>query len=174
MPDDDPRAAVAEARVPPPRRRPPPPKKKRGGVAVGWLLLLLLIAGAGAVGWFERQRIVTQFPQLADAYVLLGVPLEAPGPTFELSGVTVESDVVAGETVVTVRGQVANISDGKREVPALRAQLLGGDGEVVVEWLFEAPQSELDAGGVVAFESQTKNPPPEAQGVSVSFARARP
>lgn len=176
MPDNDPRVAVADAPgPPPPRRRPaPPPKKKGSGVAVGWVLLLLLIAGVAAAGWFERQRIVTRFPQLADVYTLLGVPLEASGPSFELSGVTVESKVVAGETVVTVRGQVANISQHRQEVPALRAQLLGGGGEVVMEWTFAVPQNQLDAGAAVTFQSQTSNPPPEAQGVSVSFARATP
>lgn len=169
MPDDDPRAATAEAPGPPPRRRPaPPPKKKRGGLVVGWLLLLLLVGGVAAAGWFERQRIVAQFPQLADAYALLGIPVTPPGPMLDLK-VTVGSDVVDGDTVVTVSGVISNISERKQDVPQLRAQLVDGQGQVLTEWIFDAPQSELDAGGSVEFESETRNPPAEAQNVSVFF-----
>jgi predicted Zn finger-like uncharacterized protein len=174
MPDSDPRAAVAEEPGPPPRRRPAaaPAAPKRGrGTLVGWLLLLLFVAGIVAGGWFERERIVAQFPQLADLYALLGVPVMPPGPVLDLS-VTVTSDVVDGDTVVTVRGAVSNISDRKQEVPQLRAQLLSASGDVLREWVFEAPQSELDAGGSVAFETQTENPPAGSQDVSVFFVEA--
>ncbi|MEO3428262.1 DUF3426 domain-containing protein [Pelagibius sp. CAU 1746] len=175
MPDDDPRVAVAVAEEPgpPPRRRPmPPPKKKGRGVAVGWLLLLLLIAGIAAGGWFERERIVAQFPQLADAYALLGVPVTGPGPVLDLKVLSPTSDVVEGDTVITVRGTVTNISDRKQDVPRLRAQLVNGTGEVLTEWVFETPQPALDAGGSVDFVTQTRNPPAEAQNVSVFFVES--
>jgi predicted Zn finger-like uncharacterized protein len=172
MPDNDPRAAVAEEPGPPPRRRPPPPpppKKKGRGVALGWLLLLALIAGIAAGGWYERERIVAQFPQLADAYALLGIPVTRPGPVLDLKVLTPSSDVVEGDTVITVRGTVTNISDRKQEVPQLRAQLIGKSGDVLSEWVFDTPQVELDAGGSVDFETQTRNPPAGAQNVSVFF-----
>ena len=169
MPDNDPRAAVAEEPGPPPRARPAPPsKKKRGGVVVGWLLLLALLGGIAAGGWFERQRIVAQFPQLADAYALLGIPVDPPGPLLDLK-VSVASEVVDGDTVVTVSGVISNVSERKQEVPQLRAQLVDGQGQVLTEWIFDAPQSELDAGGSVDFASETRNPPAEAQNVSVFF-----
>lgn len=171
MPENDPRAAVAEPLGPPPRRRTAPPpvqKKKRGGVVAGWLLLLILIGGVAAAGWFERQRIVAQFPQMADAYALLGIPVAQSGPMLDLK-VAVDSGVVNGETVVTVSGVISNISDRKQRVPQLRAQLVDGEGQILKEWIFDAPQSELDAGGSVEFASETRNPPAAAQNVSVFF-----
>ena len=173
MPENDPRAAVAEAPPPPPRRRAaPPPKKKSRATLIGWLLLLLLVGSVVAGGWFQRQQIVEKFPQLADVYTLLGVPVEPPGPVFKLSDVALGRDVVEGETVITVRGVVANISERKQEVPALRAQLTNEAGEVLTEWTFEAPQQELDAGGAVAFETETRNPPEGARDLNISIVEA--
>ncbi|GAB4228068.1 MAG: zinc-ribbon domain-containing protein [Kiloniellaceae bacterium] len=171
MPDNDPRAAVAAAPPPPPARRAaqPPKKKKSRAALVGWILLLFFIGGLVAGGWFERQRIVAQFPQLADVYALLGVPVDPPGPVLKLSDVALDRDVVEGDTVIIVRGVVSNISDRKQEVPSLRAQLTNGSGEILAEWTFEVPQAELDAGGSVAFETETKNPPEGARDLNISL-----
>ncbi|MGF1629049.1 MAG: DUF3426 domain-containing protein [Kiloniellaceae bacterium] len=173
MPDNDPRAAVAAAlKEPsaPPRRRPgPPPRKKSRGVAAGWILLLLFVAGLAAGGWFERQRIVTQFPQLADVYALIGVPVATPGPTLRLSDVQLDSEQLDGDTVITVRGVVTNISDRKQALPMLRAQLTDSAGQVLVEWTFEPPQGELDASGSVSFLTDTRNPPEGAQNLNITI-----
>lgn len=171
MPGDDPRAGLADVPPPPPRRRAaPPPKKKGKGVLVGWLLLLAFVGGAAAVGWFERARIVAQFPQLADVYHLLGVPLPEAGASLQLSNVTTSRAEVDGDDVVTVRGQLANISQRKQMLPPLRIQLSDSAGAVVTEWFFDLPERELDAGESVGFETVTKNPPSSASSVSVTFA----
>ena len=170
MPDKDPRSAVVEEAPPPPRRS-APPKPRRGGrgVAVGWVLLLLLIAGLGAGGWFGREQIVAQVPQMADVYALIGIPVTPPGPVLKLSDINVSSETVNGDSVVSVRGVVTNISERKQPVPALRAQVTNAAGEVLVEWTFEPPQSELDAGAVTAFETETRNPPAGARDINISL-----
>lgn len=176
MPENDPRLALTEDEVsdaavpPPPRRRPAsPPRKKGGALAVGWLLLLLLVGAVVVGGWLERERIVAQFPQLADFYAMAGVPVTAPGPTLRLSDVTTQSTQIEGSTVITVRGTVANISDRKQVLPQLRAQLTNAAGTVLVEWVFDAPRDELDAGDSTAFETETRNPPEGAQNISISL-----
>lgn len=172
--DDSPAAEAEELAPPPIRRRPPPPPRKRSSaVLVGWMLLLLLVGGVAAGGWFERERIVAEFPQLHDAYALLGIPVTPPGPALDLKVLPPTSDVVAGDTVITVRGTVTNISDRRQPVPQLRAQILSGAGDVLSEWVFTAPEGELDAGGNVGFETQTKNPPDDAANISVFFVENR-
>jgi predicted Zn finger-like uncharacterized protein len=168
MPDPDPRV-VAEPGPPPPRRRPPPPRKRGRGTLAGWILLLLFIAGIAAGGWFERDRIVAQFPQFADLYALLGIPVTPPGPVLSLIDVDLTSKEIEGETVITVHGVVSNISDRKQQVPTLQARLTDSAGAVLAEWTFEAPQSELDAGASVAFETDIKNPPKGAQNLGITF-----
>jgi len=175
MPENDPRAAAAAEPVadvpPPPRRRAAPParKKKGAGLAVGWILLLLVVGGVAAGGWFERERIVARFPQLADVYALAGLPVAASGPVLQLSDVALDSAEVAGETVITVRGVVTNISDRKQTLPLLRAQLTDSAGAVLAEWSFDPPRGELDAGASTPFETETRNPPEGAQNLSITF-----
>lgn len=178
MPEDDPRVAAMAAAsemiadpAPMSRRRPaPPPKKRSSGLAVGWLLLLLFIAAVGVGGWFERDRIVARFPQLADVYALVGAPVSARGPTLQLSEVATASADIEGQTVITVRGVVSNISDRKQSLPRLQAQITNASGSVLLEWTFNPPLAELDAGGSTTFETETRDPPPGAQNVSITFA----
>jgi len=181
MPEGDPRVVAAEAEAPPPpppaatrrRRPPPPPAKKSRAVLVGWVLLLLFVVGAAAGGWFGRQEIVAQFPQLTDVYALVGVPLAPAGPTLDLSDdVDIVSDEIEGDTVITIRGEITNISDRKQQIPTLRAQLTNADGEVVAEWTFEPPQSELDAGAALTYETGTKNPPEGARDLGITFVES--
>jgi predicted Zn finger-like uncharacterized protein len=174
MPEDDPRAALAAAEPdvpPPPRRRPLPEKKKGRGVLVGWVLLLLFVGGVAAGAWFERQRIVDRFPQLADAYALLGIPVTPPDAALDLVIMEPTSDVIDGETVVTVRGTISNVSDHKQTLPNLRAQVLDAAGTVLTEWTFETPRRELDAGGSVSFQTETRNPPAGAQNLNITFVK---
>lgn len=169
MPENDPRVAAAEPDVPPPpRRRPPAVKKKGRGVLVGWVLLLLFVAGVAAGAWFERQRIVERFPQLADAYALLGIPVVPPGAVLDLVVMEPTSTVEAGDTVVTVRGTITNVSKLKQTLPNLRAQVLDGQGSVLAEWIFAPPRSEIDAGETVDFRTETRNPPEGAQNLSIT------
>ena len=178
MPESDPRVAAMAADsditadTPPLRRRrtAPAPKKSSSSLAVGWLLLLLFVVGAVAGDRLERERIVARFPQLADVYALVGAPVSARGPMLQLSEVTTASADVGGETVITVRGVVANISDLKQTLPSLHAQITDASGAVLVEWTFDPPHRELDAGGSTTFETETRNPPAGAQNVSITFA----
>lgn len=174
MPENGPQAAAAAEPVadvpPPPRRRVAVParKKKGGGLVVGWILLLLVVGALVAGGWLERDRIVARFPQMADIYHLLGVPVTPPGQALRLSDLTPEERQVDGNRVLTVRGVVTNVSDRKLTLPPLRAQLLDSAGQVLSEWTFDPPQAELDAGSSTTFETETRNPPEGAQNLSVT------
>lgn len=174
MPEREPAAAAAAVAddLPPPvrRRGAPPPRRKSGALALGWLLLLLFVGGVAAGAWFGREQIVAQIPQMADLYALAGIPVAAAGPSLRLSEVTLESAEIAGETVITVRGVVTNISDRKQAVPLLRAQLTDQAGTVLAEWSFDPPRGELDAGASASFETQTRSPPEGAQNLSITFA----
>ncbi|NIA68424.1 DUF3426 domain-containing protein [Pelagibius litoralis] len=182
MPEDEPPEAVEAApaeseSIPPPplrppQRRPAPKKAKaRRGGAIGWLLLLLFLLGLVAGAWFGRDQVVAQFPQTEPVYQALGIPVMPPGPTLELRVADPKSTVREGDRVILLRGTVTNISTRKQSVPKLMARLTGKDGEVLLEWVFEAPKAELDAGGEVEFATEAVNPPSEGQNLTINFVK---
>lgn len=157
----------------PPRRRPVPTKEKtkRGG-AFGWLLLLFFLLSLVAAAWFARDQVVAQFPQTEPAYQALGIPVTPPGPSLELRVAEPTSVVREGDRVILLRGSVTNISSRKQAVPKLMARLTGQGGEVLLEWVFEAPKAELDAGSAVDFATEAVNPPSEGQNLTINFVKA--
>jgi len=42
---------------------------------------------------------------------------------------------------------------------------------VLTEWTFETPRRELDAGGSVEFQTETRNPPAGAQNLNITFVK---
>ena len=140
-------------------------------MAIAWIILLLIVVGIAAGGWFGRNQIVAQFPQFEPVYTVLGIPVVPPGPSLELRLAEPQSTTRDGDRVVVLRGSVTNVSDRKQRVPKLRARLTGQDGAVLLEWEFEAPKTELDAGAAVDFATEAVNPPREGQSLTINFVQ---
>ena len=173
MPEEDPPPPVEAAAPPPPRRRPAAPAKgkSRTGMAIAWIILLVVVVGIAAGGWFGRNQIVAQFPQFEPVYTVLGIPVVPPGPNLELRLAEPQSTTRDGDRIVVLRGSVTNISNRKQRIPKLRARLTGQDGAVLLEWVFEAPKAELDAGAAVDFATEAVNPPEESQSLTINFVQ---
>ena len=176
MPEEEQSAAAAteEPDPPPlPPRRAAAPKKRKGKplLAIGWLVLLIFIIGLGAGVWFGREQIVAQIPQAETLYGLLGIPIGDSGPTLELRVAAPTSTLRQGARVIVVSGSVTNLTERKQPVPKLRARLTDKDGAVLLEWEFEAPKAELDAGAAVDFSTETIDPPREGQHLTINFVK---
>ncbi len=177
MPEEEPPAAVVAEPPPPPPSAPKPPRRpparaKKGGksgVALGWVALLVVLLGAVAGAWFGRNEIVAQFPQTETVYAALGIPVTQPGPALELRVVAPEESDRDGDRVLTFKGSVVNISKRKQVVPKLQARLTDQNGAVLLEWEFQAPKGELDAGAAVDFATEAVNPPRDGQNLTIRF-----
>ena len=130
--------------------------------------LAALLAAAALVG---RNEIAARLPTTVPLYQLLGLPLELPlGMEFrELSSV---QRVDAGQPVLVVTGEIANVSGQQRDVPPIRVALLDADRRELDFGLFEPPQPALGPGAQTRFEVQLGAPPPEASDFTVSFGAA--
>lgn len=180
--------ALEAAGAPPPaerRDRPrragvrKPARRERAGageasrVALGWMLFLVVVAALAGGFYFGQQRIVTYVPAMARLYDLVG--LAAPPSAelgLELREVKSVRRLVDGVRVVVIEGLVANVADADREVPTLRARLLGSGGESLDQWTFEPETKLLPPGGTTRFETTAQNPPREGQ-LSIEFVMAQ-
>lgn len=166
-----------EAALPPPLAVAPieplaaPAASARAPRRAGLLLasLVALLAVAALVG---RNEIAARLPTTVPLYQLLGLPLELPlGMEFrELSSV---QRVDAGQAVLVVTGEIANVSGQQRDVPPIRVALLDADRRELDFGLFDPPQPALGPGAQARFEVQLGAPPPEASDFTVSFGMLR-
>ena len=159
---------LAEVAIEPPAAARP---ARRNGGRAGLLLasLAALLVVAALVG---RNEIAARLPTTVPLYQLLGLPLELPlGMEFrELSSV---QRVDAGQAVLVVTGEIANVSGQSRDVPPIRVALLDADRRELDFGLFDPPQPALGPGGQARFEVQLGAPPPEASDFTVSFGAPR-
>ncbi len=144
-----------------PRATPPPGASGRR-IAAGWIIFFLVAGALAAGAYFGRAQIVAALPAAAELYRLAGLPVEPPlGDGLELRDVKSVRRLIDGERVVVIEGTVANISDGPRDIPQLRASVTDGTGAQVEEWVFSANSANLPPGGVTEFETSTRNAPRE-------------
>lgn len=143
--------------------------RSRLGLILGWLLLVAVIAVLLGGGWYYRGQVVEAVPELRQVYDLLGVPLEAGHPGVVLEDVTTQVNTVDGNRVMTITGEVGNVSDQSREVPLLVATVTDKTGAVLLEWRFEAGRGVLGPGETVTFETRREAIPHGELAVTVDF-----
>jgi predicted Zn finger-like uncharacterized protein len=146
-----------------------PRRSRQPGAAVAWfalVLALLVVLGAAVAA---RDAVVSAWPPAGRLYTVLGLATEPPGTGLEFRNVTTARRLEADREVVVIEGEVVNVSNRDRQVPALRAALTTGDRELS-NWTFEATQSRLLPGESARFATRTDEPAEEATGLSLRFA----
>ncbi len=167
-------AAAREPRPPRSRRVEPEPRPEaRVKPWMGWLLLATMVVGLIAGGLIAREQLLEALPSTAKLYALLGFGEEAAGEGLALENVTSVRRRVDGDRMLIIKGEVANVGDGPRPVPLLRASLTDAQGQELLFWVFETGESQLEPGARTAFETQYTNPPEGGANLSIGF-EARP
>jgi len=146
-----------------------PRRARQPGAAVAWsalALAVLVVAGAAVAA---RDAVVAAWPPASRLYGAVGLATEAPGTGLEFRNVTTARRLEADREVVVIEGEVVNVSNRDRQVPALRAALTAKDRELS-SWTFEATQSRLLPGESARFVTRTDEPSEEATGLSLRFS----
>mgnify|MGYP005751668221 FL=1 len=164
--DTDGAAAVAEETAPPPESG---EEGGGAGVVLGWVLLLALTAAVVAGAYVFRDRIVEAVPQTERIYALVGL---SPNPTgLELLSPYFERSMKNGEPVLTVFGEVVNVSTRTVSVPPIRVSLRDAANAEVFAWTKTLDQPELVPGATASFATSIANPPLEAVDVRIEITR---
>lgn len=175
--DDDDHEPIPEVFTAPVRKK--EKEKKKGGFfkLLFWLILILAVLGAGV---HYGRGYITQFvPQSEGFYKtydgLLGTAQDMLGLTPDISeslvfrNYTTSFNKDGNDNILTVAGDVANISESKMAIPQIRISLFDVNEEEVHFVVVETTDKEIEAGGFSPYEAKIKNPPKSARRVGVDF-----
>jgi predicted Zn finger-like uncharacterized protein len=161
-------AAPAPDAVPLPQR---PQAITRASRGAGLPLLILVVAALGvAGGYLFRERIIAEWPKTAQFYEMIGLPTKVLGAGLELANVNFTRHDVDGQTIMEVQGDVFNKTDKEIALPPLKVDLRDDSGRLLFDWTFGVDRPIIRPGETINFKTETKNPPPEATKLTVTFA----
>jgi predicted Zn finger-like uncharacterized protein len=135
------------------------PRRRRFWPIVAVVAALLIVGAAAALyvfGWAEIGQRFGFASANAERLAISGRVSREPGP--------------ANTELLTVTGEIRNLTEEVQRVPQIRAELLDGTGRMVYSWSIAPPRAELQPREAVTFYSASIDVPPGGQNLSLSFA----
>lgn len=138
--------------------------------AVGWIVLVALVAVlAGLV--LGRDQLAATWPRLAGVYQAAGLTVNVH-PELEIRNVASSEVTEDGQRILMVSGEVVNMTDYAKSLPALRVALLDADRVEVASDMVVLEPKILEARATVRFEKRLEDVPAEARHTAVHFEDA--
>ena len=143
---------------------------KRIGLMIGWISLLVFVIALVVGGLFGRDMIIASWPPASQLYDAIGMGDPPLSELLDISGIKpIPGRDKDNKAILTITGNVVNISGEMMTVPMLAGALLDAKRAPVFEWTFKAPKSELKPGEKIEFSTLVPDPPKTAQGLKISF-----
>jgi hypothetical protein len=115
-----------------------------------------------------RDTIASVWPQTSSLYAALGMPVNARGLAF--TDVNYRREIEAGRQVLTVNGNVVNVTSRELAMPEIAVTLTDNDKRQLDRWVFSASVPRLKPGQKIAFATRRTNPPEDARHLEMTFA----
>lgn len=148
--------------------------RRRRANRLGWLILAAVVIIVVAGGILARGTITDAWPPAEKLYSAVGLGAEEPIEMgLDIRNVSRQIVEEGGVPILVIRGEVWNVSQNHRRVPAIRVGLIDDGEQELHHWTFAAEHSELDAGAATEFETRLTSPPVGATSFVVSFAGER-
>lgn len=91
-------------------------------------------------------------------------------PVLAISGTATPERLPTDKLLLTVNGQIRNMTDAVQRVPQIRADVIDGNGRSLYSWSIAPPVAQLAPGGTATFNSASTDVPPGGRNLSLSFA----
>jgi hypothetical protein len=115
------------------------------------------------------EPIVKVAPSAMRAYEAMGMSVNVYG--LEIKGIKQQHAVINGVRVLTIKGDVVNVTDDMKKIPWLRFGLRDGTKAEVYEWTLNTEARPLRPGESTTFLTRIAAPPETARDVEIRFAR---
>jgi hypothetical protein len=145
-------------------------RRRRRATRRGWAMLAVACAMplAGAIAFPES--VTRAAPAAARIYSLAGMEVNVFG--FTIRDAASELQMESGPALLAVRGEVVNVTDEARQVPALRFVLRDKSGRETYAWTLDGVGArKLEPGEATSFLTRVAAPPADVQEVEIRFAR---
>lgn len=116
------------------------------------------------------ETVVAQAPISIRAYEALGYDINIYG--LDVRRVERQHAIVEGKRILTLKGDISNISNETRRIPWLRFALTDAAGKELYSWTLDTGARPLRAGETTGFVTRVQAPPEAAQNVKIRFAKA--
>jgi predicted Zn finger-like uncharacterized protein len=123
-----------------------------------------------AAALLNPEMTVRLFPASMLLFDKLGKEVNIYG--LEVRHVEHEHVIIGGTRVISIKGEIVNVSDRDRKVPSLRFTLLNNARDDVYYWTLDSGIRPLRPGEMTTFTTRVASPPPAAENVQIRFAHA--
>jgi predicted Zn finger-like uncharacterized protein len=136
----------------------------------GWAILgALTIAPVAAAAAFPS-TLVRWAPATIRAYDYAGININIYG--LEVRRIEQQHAIVNGQRVLTIKGEILNITGSSQKLPWLRFGLLDGARQDVYHWVLDTGARPLKPGEATNFITRVASPPEPAKKLEIRFAHA--
>ena len=120
-----------------------------------------------AATFMFRAQVVRALPATSGLFSAIGYPVNLRG--LELKNVRFEQDFENGAPVLSIHGEVVNITDTRVPIPKLRFALRNEQAQEVYYWSGAVDQESLESGGTIPFTTRLSSPPVTARDIMIRF-----
>ena len=154
-----------------PNKKKAPGAMRSGGqqlaVAAGWTLLALFVGGTAYGFSSYKTDIVRLWPATATLYAAFNDPVDLRGMEFQQ--VAYKHVYEDGVPVLSISGQVVNVSDARLSVPKVRVGLRDENKKELYYWTFGLPETALEPEQSAEFITRLSAPPVAAKDLEITF-----
>ena len=143
-------------------------KANRSRAIRGWTALaacLVLLVGGG---YALRVSVVKMFPASAQLYAMAGLDVNVRG--LEFRNLSLVQDFERGVPVMSIKGEIVNISGETVVLPRVRLSLIDEAEQEIYHWTLKADTRPLPPDAKRTFSTRLASPPAAARNIQVRFA----
>jgi len=143
-------------------------RRQRLGRLRGWAILGACVLAPVAAAASFPEAVVGIAPVTVRAYDAMGYSVNIYG--LEVRRVEQQYAIVDGVRVLTIKGEVSNVSNSIQKIPWLRFGLKDGQQSEVYNWTLDTGARPLRAGESTNFVTRVASPPETAKNLQIRFA----
>ena len=136
----------------------------------GWAGFAAAALSPIVLSLLNPETTVRLFPASVQLFDGLGMGVNIYG--LEVRRVEQQHVVVDGTRIISIKGEIVNVSDRDRKVPSLRFTLQNNTQDDVYAWTLDSGIRPLRPGERTTFTTRVASPPPMAENVQIRFAHA--